>query len=138
MPTTHGQWRNPVYEVWKTMRQRCLNPKCQKYPSYGARGITVCARWGTFENFYKDMGDRPFAGATLERRDNDGPYCKSNCTWATAKVQNRNTTRTLVVTYKGTSQKLISLVDTKGLNYRRVYMRLYKCGWSVERAIDTP
>ena len=42
-----------------------------------------------FENFYKDMGDRP-TGLTLERNDPNGNYELGNCTWATRKIQSRN------------------------------------------------
>ena len=39
----HGHWaRNaptPTYVTWGSMMERCLNPKSNRYPTYGARGI---------------------------------------------------------------------------------------------------
>lgn len=72
------------------MRQRCLNPTNKAYPNYGGRGITICERWDTFANFAEDMSPRPSPKHTLDRRDNDGPYCKENCRWATPKEQESN------------------------------------------------
>lgn len=71
------------------MITRCTNERNPAYKNYGGRGITVCKRWLKFENFLADMGLRP-RGLTLDRKDNDRGYCKSNCRWTTWSVQQNN------------------------------------------------
>jgi hypothetical protein len=53
------------------------------------RGIRVCKRWRSFENFLEDMEPSP-KGSTLERKNNDLGYSPKNCTWATRKTQANN------------------------------------------------
>src|ERR1044072_4383257 len=51
---THALSKTPLYAVWCTMKARCENPKSKKYKWYGARGITVCERWESFELVFAD------------------------------------------------------------------------------------
>ena len=93
---THGHCcggrHSPTYTSWTAMRTRCQNRNYSNYAYYGGRGIKICARWESFENFLADMGERP-EGMTLDRIDPDGDYIPSNCRWATAKEQRHNWSR---------------------------------------------
>ena len=82
--------RVPEYSVWKSVRNRCNNPKNEHYQWYGARGIKVCERWDSYENFIADMGPRPSNKHSIERVNNDGNYEPANCKWATKLEQSRN------------------------------------------------
>lgn len=90
---THGLSSAPEYEVWQGMWARTSNPNHASYANYGGRGIKVCERWGSFENFLADMGTRPEAvhgRYSIERVNNDGNYEPSNCKWADSLEQARN------------------------------------------------
>lgn len=78
----HGLTGVPEYSVWQGIKDRCYNPNCQAFAHYGGRGIAVDDSWvEDFEIFYKDMGPRPSAKHTIERKDVNGDYCKDNCVW---------------------------------------------------------
>ena len=90
----HGYARTGLktveYRAWLAMRVRCNNQNSKDYPRYGGRGISVCPRWDSFENFLADMGPRP-KGMSLDRfPDKNGNYEPGNCRWATPKQQGRN------------------------------------------------
>jgi len=86
---THGMSASFVYRTWASMLQRCNNKNNPRYKDWGGRGIKVCKRWISFENFYEDMGDKP-CGLTLDRINNEGNYEPENCHWATTKEQGFN------------------------------------------------
>jgi hypothetical protein len=100
--STHNLSTTMFYRVWLNMRQRCRNKKAQAYHNYGGRGITVCERWDSFENFQADMYESYLAHrkeiknkqTTLDRVNNEKGYSKDNCTWATRTEQAINTRRT--------------------------------------------
>lgn len=88
--TTHGMYKHPGYRAWIDTHRRCASTHHKMRKSYLDRGITVCARWATFEPFWEDMGPTWRKGLTLDRRNNDGHYTPDNCRWATRKEQSLN------------------------------------------------
>lgn len=92
---THGMSRTPTWRSWSCMLTRCRNPCASDYQRYGGRGITVCDRWRSFENFFTDMGERP-EGKTLDRINNNGNYEPGNCRWATPSEQSQNKRKTVI------------------------------------------
>ena len=130
----HGMYREGVYFSWDAMKQRCLNPNNSRYKDYGGRGITICEEWLKFENFYKDIGDKP-KGLTLDRIDNNGNYCKENCKWSNSKEQHNNTRKNHLLTYKNKTQTIAQWARELEMNYGTLFARL-KRGWDIERAFN--
>lgn len=133
---THGHSKTKLYQLWFQMIYRCENPNSPAFFNYGGRGIKVCERWHKFENFYEDMGPRP-DGKTLDRKDNDGDYCKENCRWATCFEQANNRRVNLKYTMNGVTRTLNEWCGIAGLKYSTVYMRIKSYGWAVEEALTT-
>lgn len=78
-----------TYRSWQMMHRRCEGYTPVHKSRYTDRGIAVCERWSSFENFLADMGEKP-EGLTLDRIDNDGNYEPSNCRWADKFTQRNN------------------------------------------------
>ena len=91
----HGLIKTPTYRTWQGMKVRCTDPTNRKYRWYGAKGVTVCEKWMTFEGFLEDMGVRP-DGMTLDRINPFGNYEPSNCRWADDATQRMNTRKMYV------------------------------------------
>jgi hypothetical protein len=130
----HGQHGTPLYGRWHGMRQRTSNPRHRYYSNYGGRGITVCDRWNSFENFAADMGPTFSPELELDRIDNDGPYSPENCRWATRRQQQRNRRGNRILTLAGRSQSVADWADELGVKANTLHARLYK-GWPVERVL---
>lgn len=131
---THGMEGTPTYNSWAHMLTRCRNEKHKQYPQYGGRGIKVCERWLSFENFYADMGKKP-EGMSINRIDNDGHYSPENCRWASQKTQVRNRRNSPTYEWNGEKKSLAELAEMHGLKWRRVYERI-RNGWTLERALS--
>lgn len=132
--TKHGKCGTPTYRIWQAMMERCLNPKHQSYVNYGARGITVCDRWLSFDNFFSDMGERP-AGLQVDRINNDGNYEPSNCRWVTPLQNSRNKRVNVSITIKGETRCVSEWAEITGLCDETIRYRFH-AGWPEERLLQ--
>lgn len=98
----HGGCGTPLYNVWKSMRQRCYNQNSADYKWYGGSGIKICDEWddfGQFRDWAMQSGYKN--GLTIERVNGRLDYCPGNCTWITIQEQQKNKKNVLRYEYNG-------------------------------------
>lgn len=127
-----GENRTKMYSIWLSMMARC-----RRKPGYVSRGITVCHRWATYENFKSDMEASYSDGLTIERINNDGNYEPGNCRWATAKEQQNNKTNTVRIQYGGETKTLQQWSDKVGLSGACIKARI-KMQWPIGDVLFKP
>jgi hypothetical protein len=135
---THGHAQkgniNRTYSIYRDMRTRCENPNYKEFHLYGGRGIKVCDRWASYENFLADMGERPI-GMSIERKDVNGNYSADNCIWANNEVQANNKRNSVLLDYQGKVQTVAQWARELGILDKTIYFRLSK-GWATEKALS--
>ena len=134
---THGHHltgvQTPTYTSWCNMKSRCDNENNAQYRDWGGRGIYYGPKWIRFENFLADMGEKP-EGMTLDRIDNDGPYYKENCRWATRTEQRYNRRDVVRYEFNGESLTVGQWSRRTGVKRTTIEERL-KRGLSIESAL---
>jgi hypothetical protein len=104
--------KHPLFAIYNALMNRCYNPNDKGYKRYGGRGITVCEKWkNSFWEFAKDMGEKPFDKAQIDRIDNNKGYEPSNCRWVD-RVTNIRNSRTAKLDVK--KVKIIKSLLKKG------------------------
>lgn len=132
-PVLPSPKRHPLWCTWHSMKQRCNNPNNKDYENYGARGITVCDDWQTFESFLKSIlitiGNKPSPAHQLDRIDNNKDYEANNVRWASKQEQARNKSNTIYLKGFGISAQELAL------RYRISHgavIKLAKLGWDAD------
>jgi lambda repressor-like predicted transcriptional regulator len=128
--------KDRTYTSWRSMMFRCFGDDARNSKFYKSRGITVCERWFSFENFLVDMGERPI-GKTLDRIDNDKGYEPTNCRWATKQEQNSNRRGNVLVTHDGKTKTLTDWSKQLGISRGTLEGRM-KRGWPAASILATP
>lgn len=132
---THGLSRSAEYKIWVHIKQRCYNEKSASYPDYGGRGIVMCKRWkDSFEEFFKDMGNRPSPDMSIDRRDVNGEYSPDNCRWATDVEQCSNRRNNHLIEHNGVTKTITQWARDAGLHPTTIRLRL-RGGWTMEEAM---
>lgn len=87
----HGKSESKVFNTWRQIKDRCLNPNNKSYCDYGEVGVTVADCYlNNFEAFYKDVGDPPSLKHSIDRIDPKRGYEPGNLRWVTLEYQQRN------------------------------------------------
>lgn len=137
---THGLRHHPLYSVWFQIVQRCTNSKHKRWPRYGGRGITVCRRWtgpSGFSNFLADMGPKPSATSSVDRRHNGRGYSPANCRWANKTTQSRNSAKARILTVNGQRRCIAEWAEVTGIPRHTIQWRISH-GWSAVEAVTKP
>lgn len=134
----HGMRNTRIYNIWRSMNQRCSNPNTINYHRYGGRGIKVCDEW---KNDFLAFADWALANGyadnlTIDRKDVNGNYEPSNCRWSTTKEQQNNKRSNRIVEWNGASHTLGEWSEITGIRLATIWARLQK-GWTPERALTT-
>jgi len=139
---THGHtvgFKSSItYKSWSNMIQRCTNKNHTKFGSYGGKGIGVCNRWKVFSDFLSDMGARPSEEYCIDRIDPDIGYSPGNCRWITISDNARRIRTAIMITYLGQTKTLGDWCRELELKKGTIYDRIYKRGWSVNKAFTQP
>jgi hypothetical protein len=125
----HGLADTPTHIVWQNMRYRCRS---------GYYKVKVCRRWELFENFLVDMGERPSSKHSIDRKNNELGYFKSNCRWATAREQARNRRNNVTMIFRGARRTLTEVAEIIGVRSQLIFSRINQYGWTIEDAVYTP
>lgn len=138
--------KRKLSNVFRSIKNRCYDPKNISYKKYGAKNIGVCKEWllfpenfyeWAFKNGYKYIPDKNGRNVlSIDRIDGTKGYCPENCRWVTQKIQSYNRKNTHLIEYNGELKTLNDLCNELGLPYGTVYRRIKYYGISFDDAIS--
>lgn len=139
---THGGTGTRLYNIWRGIKDRVLNPNCKHYVNYGARGIFICSDWQNDFILFKQwaISNGYTDTLTIDRKNNDDGYYPDNCRWVTKKIQARNTRKTRATNktgFKGVSKLNNKYLAKIGVNYKSIHIGCFNTPKEAAMAYDT-
>lgn len=150
----HGLSKDRLYRIWRGMKQRCYNPNSAAYPTYGGRGIDICAEWKDDVFTFREwaMSNGYSNDLSIDRIDNDKGYYPDNCRWATIKEQRDNQNPRWTFTKKkpyhkkklkswtidGVTKSIAEWCEEYGMTVQTVTYRVMTKGMSPKEALTVP
>lgn len=128
----HGLGKHPINAIWKTIKDRCYNPKSKDYKYYGAIGIKMHPSWAyEFKLFYDyvislDGALKP--NLTIDRIKNNKGYFPGNLRWASRHVQvsNQNKKKNNSTGFTGVFRSDKRFTSNIKVNGRYKYLGIFK------------
>lgn len=122
---THGMSHHRLFNIWQSMKERCLNSNSSRYKDWGGRGITICDEWKNSSIvFFEWALNNGYAdNLQIDRIDNDGDYGPSNCRFVTPSVNSskrrkRSDNKSGFIGVSRECNKYIVQIRHNGLYYR--------------------
>lgn len=136
-----GEYPTRLYNSWKSMKARCMNPSDVNFKWYGGRGIGICAQWLESYQTYKNwaLANGYDTNKQIDRYPNrNGNYEPDNCRWVTSKENNRNRRDNRIVSAFDVSKCVAEWAEDQRcvVSEKTLRNRIAK-GWNPERAIIT-
>lgn len=123
-----GRHSHPLFHTWSGMMRRCHDRTKADYDFYGGRGITVCERWHDFWTFVKDMGEKPKANYSIDRKDNSKGYSPENCHWISHQQQCLNRRSNKQLSWAGEQMTMKELAIMLEIPYTTLRSRVRRTG----------
>lgn len=131
----HGGKGTRLYGIWKDIKKRCVNKNHISYKYYGAKGISRCKEWDSFDVFREWSFANGYSDQlTIDRIDGDKNYCPLNCRWVTYVVQNNNTSQNVFINVFNERMTLSDAQRKYGVRALDISRRI-KRGWTPEEAV---
>lgn len=129
-----------LYNILKTIKQRCYNKFDKQYHSYGERGIKLFSEWeNNYPKFIKEVideiGHRPTDNHQLDRKNNNKGYEPGNLRWATSAENNRNKNNNTFIEINGELKTIAEISEISGIKYNSI-LRRAKNGFTGEKLIS--
>lgn len=126
----HNRYKR-LYEIWQSMKKRCLNHNDENYCNYGSRGIDVYNPWiNDFDKFKFWAFTHGYQNnLTLDRIDNNKGYYPDNCRWVDMKTQCNNRRSNVVISWNGKTQTLKQWSEEMNINYGTLRSRYKDYGF---------
>lgn len=117
-----------IYNIWVGIKDRCYNPHNARYHRYGGRGIAVCEEWlHDFSAFYSWALENGYKeNLTIDRIDNNGNYCPTNCRWANVKEQCNNRSTNVKITIGNSTRTLTEWCEIFDLDVKSVLAKYHR------------
>lgn len=137
-PDPNADTKDPLYNIWNGIMQRCFNPKSENFAKYGGRGITVCEDWQTLKGFASGIlaliGPRPSLEHSVDRVPNEtGNYQAGQVKWSTRQEQARNRRNASFGIYNGKRMQICEICDLTGLSFNDAKYRYHESNFKEQQ-----